>query len=759
MPLNLKFQIPLLLNRPAAAGGRLLDTAINDLQKKLRPYMSRKDRAKVMLAYRYAALAHQNQKRFSGEPYITHPLAVASNIADMKLGVDAISAALLHDVVEDTYIDIEQIRIKFGDKIADMVEGLTKLKHIQGNIKTKDIESHIKSSQSENFQKLVLATAHDMRVILIKFADRLHNLRTAEGLPLSKRKKMAKETMSIYAPLANRLGMENLRMELEDLSFAAAYPMRYGLVKNAVKQARSSRHDYITKTIGTIQKMLKDNGLKPKVIGRRKNIAGIYKKMVLRSSNWLVYDTPSLDDRKSLQEIMDVYGIRIIVNKVAECYSVLGIMHSLFSPINRRFKDYIANPKKNGYQSLHSTLMGPNGFPLEIQIRTHTMHEVAERGIAAHFLYKNGSPDSAKLFSWLQHLAQIQKEAKNTIDFMDKAVSEFSLDEIFVYTPNGDLISLPVGGTPVDFAYAVHTELGAKCVACEIDRVPAPLNIRLKNGQVIKIISDPQASPDLSWSSSAVTPKALSHIANYAHMEKNTDMYGLGEKLLNDALLSHYNSDIKSIQQKDWDAYLDKHKLSTKNELYKQLSLGKITPLVAASYLLPSHDDVNRQQGKGKNNFKSNLGKGASLGIHKRKSIIKYARCCRPIPGDRILAISTKQDGIHVHCADCHNVKENLKKKGKEKFMPAHWELDMEEGEFPVAIRCESRNPVDTMSKIVRSLGNNGIGVQEITTEHSTANVKVLIITILVHNREHLAKIIRKIKIIKDITRVSRANV
>ena len=739
----------MLPSRSTDKDPQLPDVVVKDLRKKLRIYMSRKNRATAMRAYRYAAQAHRHQKRDSGEPYITHSIAVASSIADMRLGVDAVSAALLHDVVEDTDVELHQIKERFGENTASMVEGLTKL----NSIKDKEISNRISASQSENFQKLVLATAKDMRVILIKFADRLHNLRTAKVLTPSRRKRMARETMAIYAPLANRLGMESLRMELEDLSFAAAYPMRYELVKNAVQQERSFRQDYITKSINTIKKELKKHGLKCQVIGRRKNLAGIYNKMSLRSSDWLD-DTPSADDRKSLQEIMDVYGVRIIVGKVADCYTVLGIMHSLFNPVNTRFKDYIANPKKNGYQSLHTTLVGPNGFPLEIQIRTDAMQEVAETGIAAHFLYKNGSADSARLFSWLQNLAQLQSEAQSTSDFMEKARQEFSLNEIFVYTPDGDLISLPERATPVDFAYAVHTDLGAKCIACEVDRVPAPLNTCLQTGQVIKIISDPASSPDLSWSSSAVTPKALSHIAHYAQMEKNTDIYGLGEKLLNDALVNHYQSDIKAITEENWDAYLKKHKLSSKNELYERLSMGDITPLVAAAYLLPSD---NNNKGKKGNNRKSAKGvsSAASLGIHKQRVMIKYARCCRPIPGDSIVAISTKQDGIHVHCADCHNVKEKGK-KGQEKFMPAHWEKDMEQGEFPVSIRCETGNLSDVMSRIVTVLGGSGIGVQEITTEHSTVNLKVLAITMLVHNREHLASTIRKLKVIKGVTRISR---
>nr|MCH9665352.1 HD domain-containing protein [Gammaproteobacteria bacterium] len=408
------------------------------LNKKLR-YMSRKDRAIISRAFRFAAEAHKHQKRYSGEPYITHPLAVAEIVADMKLDVEAIAAALLHDVVEDTVESIKDIENNFGINIATIVEGLTKLDNIQG----KAIDKDLSPSQSENFQKLVLATAKDLRVILIKFSDRLHNLKTVGALSPERRKRMAKETMAIYAPLANRLGMEKLRMQLEDLSFAAVYPMRHQLFQSAVNKARDFRRDYINKTIKEIQTEMKANNMKCNIIGRQKNIAGIYAKMSLRSSEWLDYDTPSIADRKSLQQIMDVYGIRIVVPKVDHCYRVLGIMHSSYKPIHGRFKDYIANPKKNGYQSVHTSLVGPNDFPLEIQIRTEEMDQVAESGIAAHYIYKNSPENPARLFSWLQGLARIQSESLDTNDFIQKARQEFSLDEIFVYTPGGDLISLP----------------------------------------------------------------------------------------------------------------------------------------------------------------------------------------------------------------------------------------------------------------------------------------------------------------------------
>lgn len=749
-----KLQMPLLRLNVAKASERADKYSdLKKLNKKLSSYMPRKDRAVVTRAFEVAEKAHQGQNRYSGEPYIAHPLAVAQTVADMKLDYTAVSAALLHDVVEDTDVTSSDIEEQFGPNIAAIVDGLTKL----DNIRSQESSGAISLAQSENFQKLVLATAHDLRVVLIKFSDRIHNLKTVEALNPDKRKRMAKETMLVYAPLANRLGMEKLRMELEDLSFAAAYPMRYNLFKSAVEKARSFRRDYMASTTSTIQKIMKDNKIKCRIVSRRKNLAGIYAKMSSTYSQWLDVDDNPEDDKKSLQEIMDVYGIRIIVDKVDKCYKVLGIMHSSFKPINGRFKDYIANPKKNGYQSLHTTLVGPKGFPMELQVRTGDMEYVAESGIAAHFIYKNSPEDPARLFSWLQGLARIQAESHSTNDFMNKARQEFSLNEIFVYTPQGDLISLPEGATPVDFAYTVHTDLGAKCIACEIDRVPAPLNTRLRTGQVINIIVDEDSSPDISWSASAVTPKALSHIASYARLQQNIDIYGVGEKMLRDALINHFDCEITAIPEKSWAIYLLKHNLKNKEELYAKISTGEITPLVAAVHLLPAEQQKEQTVNDSKDTVtKGKTSAGSSIGINKKLVTIKYARCCHPIPGDAIVAMSTRQDGMHIHRDKCRNLHRGDVKKESSNVMPAHWEAEMEEGEFLVSVRCEATRLADIMSRIVNTLSNNQIGVQEVVTEHSTANLKVLVIIMLVHNRKHLASIIRKLRFIKGVIKVNR---
>ena len=717
--------------------------------------MPRRDRSTVKSAFQYAEEAHRNQTRHSGEPYITHPMAVASYVAEMKMDCEAVSAALLHDVVEDTKISLANIEARFGENIAWLVDGLTKLDNIKSDLNSENgsvTQSHGNLSlvQSENFQKLVLATAKDLRVILIKFSDRLHNLRTIESLTLEKRKRIARETMLIYAPLANRLGMEKMRMELEDLSFAAVYPMRYTLIKSAVEEARSSRKDYIENIIGTINTRMQEEGVKCSIIGRRKNLAGIYSKMAARSSVWREDDIQeSAHDKKSLQEIMDVYGMRLIVDKVEVCYQALGIIHSLFVPINSRVKDYIANPKKNGYQSLHTTLVGPNGFPLEIQIRTEAMEQVASSGVAAHFIYKNRVADPSRLYAWFDVLTRIQAESQDTLDFMGKAKEEMNVKEIFVYTPNGDLISLPEKATPVDFAYAVHTDVGAKCIACEIDRTPMPLNTQLKTGQVIKIITDPNGTPDLSWSAYVTTPKALSHIAHYASVQRNVDLRSAGEKMLRDTLTNHFNSDIKLIPSKNWDSYLRKHKLKNRGALYERIASGEITPLLAVASLLSISDS------KGKRKLATAKKKSrTSIGISRDLAIIRYARCCHPIPGDNIIAIAT-QEGINIHREKCKNIASDDKEKKPYKITPAHWEMD-EDQQFLVSVRCECTQIGDIMSSVVNALSNNQVPVQEIITEHSSANAKVLRITMLVHSRGHLASILKKLRFVKGISKIHR---
>ena len=625
MQLRLKFQLPFWQSHISA---HQPDIAYHHLRKKIRTYLPRKKISTITNVYEFAADAHRGQKRYSGEPYITHPVTVASMVADMRLDEEAISAALLHDVIEDTPVTLRNIEDAFGDNIAGLVEGLTKLRAIRHKFIG---GAGLTSTQSANFQKLALAMSNDLRVILIKFSDRLHNLKTADALEPTKRRLMAKETMLIYAPIANRLGMEKLRMELEDLSFAAAYPVRYYLIEKAVFRARAHRQKYIEEIIASIKQLLKERKLRGRIIGREKNLAGIYNKMVRRRSDWLESHLNKEREPVSLHQIMDVYGARIITDTIDSCYRVLGCLHSWRKPVLGRFKDYIANPKKNGYQSLHTTLIGSNGYPLEVQIRTEAMDKVSETGIAAHFLYKaNGEKtNSLWLSGWLQSITQLQKVTATAGEFVERFKLDLSMDEVYAYTPAGEIINLPEGATVIDFAYALHTDLGAKCIACEIDHRPAALSTRLKTGQVVKVITHPQAYPDISWNSFAKTPKAISHIAHYTNMQKNRDARAMGKRLFLNAL-SHYDDvSMQDISEERWREYLAMHKLYSKMQFYEHLMAGKITPLVAAAFLVQQDPDL--------------VSKKKSLEIHRQDSIVKYSTCCHPVPGDTIVAVPTKK--------------------------------------------------------------------------------------------------------------------
>lgn len=732
MQLGFKFYLP--FRQPLSH-----NLAYYDLHRKLRIYLPRKKIGLVKNVYEFAAQAHRGQKRYSGEPYITHPITVASMVADMQLDEEAISAALLHDVIEDTPVTLGAIKQEFGNNIAGLVEGLTKLRAIRKKIVG---GIGLTPAQSANFQKLALAMSNDLRVIFIKFSDRFHNLKTAKALRPDRRRLMAKETMLIYAPLANRLGMEKLRMELEDLSFAAAYPVRYYLIEKAVNRARAHRQKYIEGIMTSIRKLLKERKLRGHLVGRRKNLAGIYNKMALRKSEWMESHPDREREPASLHEIMDVYGVRIITDTTDSCYRILGCLHSWRRPVPGRFKDYVANPKKNGYQSLHTTLIDPNGYPLEVQIRTEEMNEVAETGIAAHFLYKaNGDrKNSLWLSKWLQNITQLRKEAATASEFVEKFKMDLASDEVYVYTPAGEIINLPDGATPIDFAYALHTDLGARCVACEIDRRPASLDARLKTGQVVKVITHPQAYPDISWNTFAVTPKALSHIAHHSNMQKNRDARAMGKKLLANAL-SHYNNlSLKDISEERWKEYLTLHKLYNKAQLYEQLTAGKITPLVAAAFLV-EQDPTSTSK---------------SLVINRQDSIIKYSVCCHPIPGDEIVAVPTKQGSISIHRLECHNMVQE-RKKGMVKYIAAHWEKDMQKGQFLALIRCETHNLPDVLSRIVNTLDNQGVQIESILTDDKSINLRVLVISLWVGDRIHLARIIRRLRLIRDITHISRA--
>ena len=492
---------------------------IDALSERLTQYLSQSQIKQVCRAYFYAEQAHEGQRRRSGEPYIVHPLAVANILTEMHLDHQSLMAAMLHDVIEDTGVPKSALADQFGDVVTDLVDGVSKLTHIHFESK--------EEQQAENFQKMAMAMAKDIRVILVKLADRLHNLRTLGSLKPEKRRRIARETLDIYSPIANRLGLNSVRVEMEDLCFEAIYPMRSEMIRKAVKAARGNRAEVVDNIAASVRNRLSESGISARVFGREKHLYSIYSKM--------------RDQRKSLGDIMDVYGFRIVTDSIDDCYRILGAMHSLYKPIPGRFKDYIAIPKTNGYQSLHTTLIGAGGIPVEIQIRTEDMEAMANYGIAAHWLYKSESDQTSgtqRARQWVQNLLELQKNAGSPIEFVEHVKVDLFPEEIYVFTPKGTILELPSGSTAIDFAYAVHTDVGNHCIACRINKQLAPLSARLQNGQTIQIVTAPNAQPNPAWLNFVVTGKARSNIRNYLKTQRRSESVELGQRLLNKALSS-----------------------------------------------------------------------------------------------------------------------------------------------------------------------------------------------------------------------------
>ena len=554
--------------------------AFTDLRDQLALYLSEEQVDLITQAYTRAAKAHEGQKRYTGEPYISHPVEVARILAGMHMDHQCIMAAMLHDVIEDTAIDKLELTRLFGEKVAELVDGVSKLKQI--------IFESRELAQAENFRKMMLAMAQDIRVILIKLADRLHNMRTLGAVPNEKRRRIALETLEIYAPIAHRLGMNHMRVEFEDLGFAALYPLRYRVLKESVRRARGNRKALIRIIEKEIKTKLQETGLKDFAVwGREKHLYSLYKKMHKK--------------RLSLSEVMDVYAFRIILNLPQECYLTLGVVHSTYKPIARRFKDYIAIPKGNGYQSLHTTLIGPHGVPIEVQIRTQEMEHLAENGIAAHWLYKTAEKETAHIHTreWLKGLLDIQKNTGNPLEFIENVKIDLFSEAVYVFTPKGNILSLPQGATPVDFAYMVHTDIGNSCVGSKIDRRLAPLSTRLRNGQTIEIITAKGAHPNPAWLSFAVTGKARSNIRHWLKNQERTESQDLGRRLIH-SVLQDSNITLEDFDETVLADILKDFHITSIEELFEEVGLGKrMAPLVAQrllSYQRQSSDKISARK-------------------------------------------------------------------------------------------------------------------------------------------------------------------
>ncbi len=709
---------------PQQQAGTLLG---GDLKALIETYLEPKQVEQVLRACEFGAEAHAGQKRLSGEPYIYHPLAVARILAEMRMDAQSLMAALLHDVIEDTPTAKEQIAKQFGPEVAELVDGVSKLTQIKFETRAE--------AQAENFRKMLLAMVRDIRVILVKLADRLHNMRTASALPPATRRRVARETLEIYAPIANRLGMNTLRVELEDLGFAALHPLRYRVLTGAVKKARGNRKEVVRKIGNAIKRRLREDGLEGEALGREKHVYSIYRKML----NYYRAQGKKL----SFAEITDVYGFRIIVDTVDACYRVLGAVHNLYKPVPGKFKDYIAIPKGNGYQSLHTTLFGPYGVPIEVQIRTRDMDRMSEAGIAAHWLYKSKEASSSaaqRAHEWLRGLLEMQMNAGNSLEFLESVKIDLFPDEVYVFTPKGKIMQLPRGATAVDFAYAVHSDVGNACVAAKIDRRLAPLSTPLSNGQSVEIITSKHAHPNPAWLNFVVTAKARATIRHYLKNLKHDESVELGRRLL-DQTLRAFSTSLDQIPKKRLRALLDELKLDTLEQLLGEIGLGNRPAVLAARHLAP--EDASARPSA-----------GAPLTIKGTEGmVVTYAKCCHPIPGDPIIGFVSAGRGIVIHTETCKNVAEFRSRP--EKWIDVQWEPGVT-GEFPVEMRVEVANQRGVLASVAAVIAEQGANIENVGIEEHDGMYTAINLLIAVRDRKHLANIMRRIRSLRVVVRIAR---
>ncbi|MCP9266567.1 bifunctional GTP diphosphokinase/guanosine-3',5'-bis pyrophosphate 3'-pyrophosphohydrolase [Xenorhabdus sp. XENO-1] len=674
-------------------------------------------------AYVVARDAHEGQTRSSGEPYITHPVAVSCILAEMRLDHETLMAALLHDVIEDTPATFQDIEQLFGTAVAGLVEGVSKLDKL--NFRNK------KEAQAENFRKMIMAMVQDIRVILIKLADRTHNMRTLGSLRPDKRRRIARETLEIYSPLAHRLGIHHLKTELEELGFEALHPNRYRVIKEVVKAARGNRKEMIQKILSEIEGRLTDAGIQCTVSGREKHLYSIYRKMHLKEQRF--------------HSIMDIYAFRVIVNNLDTCYRVLGQMHSLYKPRPGRVKDYIAIPKANGYQSLHTSLIGPHGVPVEVQIRTEDMDQMAEMGVAAHWAYKvqgeSGTTAQIRAQRWMQSLLELQQSAGSSFEFIESVKSDLFPDEIYVFTPEGRIVELPAGATPVDFAYAVHTDIGHACVGARVDRQPYPLSQTLSSGQTVEIITAPGARPNAAWLNFVVSSKARAKIRQLLKNLKRDDSIGLGRRLLNHALGN--GKKITDIPQESITKELVRMKLATLDDLLAEIGLGNAMSVVVARNLLGATEKIPNNS----NSTRKLPIKGAD-GI-----LITFAKCCRPIPGDPIISHISPGKGLVIHHESCRNIRGYQKEP--EKFMPVEWDKDVN-SDFIAEIKVDMFNHQGALANLTAAINDANSSIQSMNTEEKDGRVYCAFIRLTTQDRIQLANIMRKIRVMPDVMRVSR---
>ena len=709
-----------ILSRLPGASRR--DKGVRRLVETLESYLPDDQVAVILEAYEFGAVAHKGQTRKSGEPYITHPVAVAQELAEMHLDSEAICAAILHDVVEDTPATLGEVQAKFGEEVALIVDGVSKLDQIQFRSRAE--------AQAESFRKMMLAMIEDIRVILVKLSDRLHNMQTLGAMPAEKKKRIARETLDIYAPIANRLGINRLKTQLEDLGFRHLHPFRYRVLENTLKKSKGSQKQIVKRISDQFGKAMAEDGIEGEVFGRQKHLYSIYRKMA--------------EKKRLLSDVVDVYGFRIIVDDVSTCYQTLGLVHQLYKPMPGRFKDYIAIPRINGYQSLHTTLFGPKGLPLEVQIRTRDMDRVAESGVASHWIYKADEKSDAtpqrRAREWLSNLAELQQSGTSE-EFLESVKVDLFPDKIYVFTPKGDIMPLPKGATTVDFAYAVHTDIGNRTVAAKINRGLVPLRTPLQNGQTVEIVTSRGAKPNPTWLTFVRSAKARTAIRNHMKNLRSSESADLGKRLL-DKSLKDIGSSLRKIGKVRMGEVLEELDLGSAEGLFEQVGLGERLAPLTARFLVGTSDESESDEPV------------ASLVIAGTEGmVVSYAKCCYPLPGDDVMGYLTAGRGVVIHRNTCGNLS-NFRKQ-PEKWIAVSWEKTIDR-EFHCQIQCETRNRTGVLAEVAATIADSGSNIEQVEVISRHEDVSVLTFLLQVHDRIHLALIMRNVRKMPNVIRVSR---
>ena len=711
---------------------------INDLSKLIGTYLQPDQVFKVQRAYHFSAKAHEGQKRVSGEPYIHHPLEVARILGEMHMDHQTIMAAILHDVIEDTPTAEAQLKRKFGKGVTEIVNGVSKLDKVQ-------FESSAKA-QANNFRKMLMAMSNDIRVILVKLADRLHNMRTLEALKPEKRRRIARETLDVYAPIALRLGLNSIRLELEELGFQAMYPMRYRILNEQINKARGHRKEIITKIRTALKRRMRQEKIPGQILGREKHLYGIYVKM--------------REQHLSFSDIFDVYAFRLIVDTVDTCYRTLGSVHNLYKPVPGKFKDYIAIPKTNGYQSLHTVLFGPYGVPIEIQIRSKDMNDVAEVGIAAHWLYKaegksktptrvdnDRSHVHRRAREWLRNIVEMNKSAGNPEEFFENVKVDLFPDDIYVFTPKGKIMELPSGSTAVDFAYAIHTDIGNRCVGARINRKLVPLSTLLSSGKTVDVITATSGRPNPAWLNFVATVKARTQIRHFLKNLQNDEAIALGKRLLNREL-EPFGISYQDISETDMNVLLAENHLEHVDLLFQEIGLGnKMAPLFARQVVALEKLILLEDKSSVSNDTNPLSIKGTE-GL-----VVSFPKCCYPLPGDPIHGFVTSGRGIVIHRQSCKNIAEY--RNHPEKWIQVEWEADIDR-EFQVMIRLNCSNQRGVLANVAATIADAGANIEKVEMLERDDRYADQRFIIDVKDRIHLANVIRKIRSIKSVSQITR---